>query len=202
MGAHLCSFKQPRPEEGSPMHDESSDRSTYENLSLTELLNSGRAENKKRPLHVQYHTNKKSKSLEDCLLDSPSYLKDDHFLGGELHILQHSPRKNVSSPPMESWYMHMSQQFSKKYSSPTRVHPHLLSNTARDYYSIEQLAKVDEGKTEDSFVSSISRSQSGKSKKRVSFRMPEEADIFIIYSPKEDAGERKSVKGIHPLYEQ
>lgn len=98
-------------------------------------------------------------TLEDWLLNSPARNsnKTERFNGGELYVFKHTSR---------------------------RVHPSISSSS-----EIYHEAEASTSKPRDSFncsldfsknsCSSMSRSQSGKLKKKVSFRLPEEADIII-----------------------
>lgn len=98
-------------------------------------------------------------TLQDWLLTSPS-LKAEQLRGGELCVLKHGSSK--------------------------RVHPS-ISTKARVSFSTGRLLGLDQVDDKEDYVSassrSISRTQSGKSPKRVSFKLPEEADIIIFYSP-------------------
>ncbi|KAF5178456.1 hypothetical protein FRX31_031956 [Thalictrum thalictroides] len=74
------------------------------------------------------------------------------------------------------------------YSSTTKVHPHLINSISRTSYSTERVMKMNDKEKRDLTVLSpvvISRSNSEKMKKKVSFRKPKEPDIFIFYSPEE-----------------
>ncbi|KAJ4704019.1 Phospholipase C [Melia azedarach] len=102
-------------------------------------------------------------TLEDWLVASPGpSSRPEYFNGGELNVLK---------------------QFSKK------VHP----SSAR----IQEAgaAATSTSRTGDCSTfscsmeaSSVSRSQSGKLKKKVTFKSPEEADIILFYSPPETIG--------------
>ncbi|GLT72846.1 hypothetical protein SLA2020_447450 [Shorea laevis] len=70
-----------------------------------------------------------------------------------------------------------------------RIYPAFSGEDHEDYSfsrdSMERLLKVEEIDRREMGVSSLSRSQSGKVKKSVRFRLPEEADIIRFYSPEE-----------------
>ncbi|MBA0811704.1 hypothetical protein Gohar_003577 [Gossypium harknessii] len=97
-------------------------------------------------------------TLEDWLLASPGGPLKDYFNGGELYVFkQFNKRVHPSS------------------SSILEIEPRVNDH---DGFSVDLSSSVDV-----SGCSSFSRSQSGKSKKKVSFRLPEEADIMVFYSP-------------------
>ncbi|KAG2678154.1 hypothetical protein I3760_12G130600 [Carya illinoinensis] len=109
----------------------------------------------------------KERTLEDCLgALSPDYAyEEDCKNGGKYQVLP--------------------QYFNRVYPA--------LAGEDRDCYKSrgslcrERLLKVEEiGRRSEVGISSstlISRSRSGKAKKRVNFKLPEEADIIIFYSP-------------------
>lgn len=83
-----------------------------------------------------------------------------------------------------------------------KIHPSLAAGDSADFtskprakdstsntVSLETLLKMEEIDTEEKgVISAISRSQSGKEKKRVSFKLPQESDIIIFQcSPEVDA---------------
>lgn len=93
-------------------------------------------------------------TLEDWLLDSSPALNRSHA-SGEWQVLKHSSNK--------------------------RVHP--SSVDPRDSFSKERLLEVDEdGKGSEVTSSTFKRRQSGKVKKKVSFRSPKKDDIIIFTS--------------------
>lgn len=117
----------------------------------------------------QYHQLKvviKKRTLEELIFSDLHGNNDDRVCasnGGEYNIFRQS-LKRICPPLREDCV-----DFTPK---------------ARESVSIEKLLKVDEevihsGETD---VSSMSRSQSGKVRKRVSFKFPSEADIIIFYS--------------------
>ncbi|PON91346.1 hypothetical protein TorRG33x02_129090 [Trema orientale] len=144
--------------------------------------------------HQKKIMNKRSKkvsnlTLEDWLLDSPGK-KPDQINGGELYLFRHSRKIHPSSKPSSSSSSH--------HNSSTT-----LASKAKDSFSLEPVLKttckeaddqvlahdhhddqlVSTGASSNSMMM-MSRSRSGKSIKKVSFR--EEPDIIIIYSPEED----------------
>uniref|UniRef100_A0A5B7BRG3 Uncharacterized protein n=1 Tax=Davidia involucrata TaxID=16924 RepID=A0A5B7BRG3_DAVIN len=102
-------------------------------------------------------------TLEECLTASPGS-NSPCINATEFHVFKQLPRRgHISSPRVQTKFF-----------------------TPRNSFSSDRvLEKIDEGDEEDMSVSSMSRTQSGRLKKRVSFKLPEEADIFIFYSPKE-----------------
>lgn len=96
--------------------------------------------------------------------NSPGYSdKQDFKFEGEYHVLK---------------------QFSHMVYPDLAVEDGDKTNTSRDSYSSERRWKVEEiGRREMCVSSSIRRSDSLK--KRVTFRLPEEADTIIFYSPKD-----------------
>jgi len=121
-------------------------------------------------------------SLGEWLTSSPGS-KPDSMKGGELYVL----RSHYSSRRVHP---------STSSSSSSSNRPHTPDNAAlvskaRDSFSLNRSVKneVDNNIPEanlDKMSSSLSRNQSGnKSKKRVSFRLPEEADIVIFYPSEE-----------------
>ncbi|KAF9679360.1 hypothetical protein SADUNF_Sadunf06G0006900 [Salix dunnii] len=114
----------------------------------------------KRQVHQEQNKGAKMSklTLQDWLLTSPN-LKAEHLKGGELCVLRHGSK---------------------------RVHP----SRGRDSFSMYRLLVLDQvaGKEDCSAVSSVSlhgRTQSGTLQKRVSFKLPEEADIIHFYSPQD-----------------
>ncbi|KAJ4725179.1 Phospholipase C [Melia azedarach] len=107
--------------------------------------------------HQQQINMTKERTLEEWLLASPRLNKNYRNGGGEYYVLQ-----CLSSPKV---HVHSSLYGDKA---------DYISNNSR-----ERLIKVDQVEQEEP-----SRGKRGKIKKRVSFRLPEETDIFIFYSPK------------------
>ncbi|XWS12911.1 hypothetical protein CRYUN_Cryun37aG0131000 [Craigia yunnanensis] len=118
----------------------------------------------KRPLQspVRRITKVRKLTLEDWLLASPgpAGLKPDYLNGGELYVFKHFSRRVHPSSSRER---------------------EAVPSTPGDSFSLD-LSSGDVSR------SSFSRSQSKKLKKKESFRLPEEADIVIFYSPAETFG--------------
>lgn len=97
-------------------------------------------------------------TLQDWLLTSPN-LKAEHLKDGELGVVKHGSK---------------------------RVHP----SRGRESFSKDRLLVLDHVADKEDYstvssVSLLSRTQSGKLQKRVSFKLPEEADIILFYSPQD-----------------
>ncbi|KAL3742246.1 hypothetical protein ACJRO7_017690 [Eucalyptus globulus] len=119
----------------------------------------------------------KSLTLREWILSSPG--KEPECISG------HEPF--VFSPT-----------FRRVFPSPPEVDETSISMTAmpckaRDSFSLERPLKISgeddrEEEREEGAVSSVSicRTESGRTKKKVSFRLPEEADIIIFYSPRDE----------------
>lgn len=109
-------------------------------------------------------------TLEDCLLASPNLNAHPRIMGGhEIQIFKHLPSKVYPSSH--------SPDISQELFTPRRSFS-------------ERLGRIDESLEHDvdelSSKSSISRSGgSGKVRKKVTFRLPKEADIFSYYTPKD-----------------
>ncbi|EEF32791.1 uncharacterized protein LOC125370476 [Ricinus communis] len=140
----------------------SMDEKPKEGSSIIELLKPGCFKAKKTK------TNRK-RTLEDWLLASPS-MKPDCITVGELHV---------------------SKQFSKRVHPSSSIEAHkVVLSKAGESFSLERLVILDREADLDCInfssmdvSSAIKRSKSNETKKRVSFKLPEEADIIIFYSP-------------------
>ncbi|KAK9025914.1 hypothetical protein V6N11_038768 [Hibiscus sabdariffa] len=112
----------------------------------------------------------KELTLEDWLIASPGLQKiKGNSSRGEYHVLKHHSSKRVFPSFVE-------ENMNSSGSSSTKARRSLKAGEEEDVG------------TEDIIEVSLSMNQSGKSKKRVSFRLPEEADIFIFHSsPPEEA---------------
>ncbi|CAK7345104.1 unnamed protein product [Dovyalis caffra] len=126
-----------------------------------ECLKGNKVPNRRQVHQEQKKGTKVSKlTLQEWLLTSPS-LKAEHLKGGELCVLKHGSK---------------------------RVHPS-VSTRGRESFSKDRLLLLDhqvadiEDYSTVSSVTSFSRTQSGKPGKKVSFKLPEEADIIIFHSP-------------------
>lgn len=112
---------------------------------------------------------KKKQTLEEWLLASPS-LNPDCINGGELFVSKHFfKRIHPSSSSMEECEA-------------------ISSKARKRSFSLERLVMLDR-EADRSFssmdISSIRKDPRSKSKKMVSFKLPDESDIIIFYSPKE-----------------
>ncbi|XVF77340.1 hypothetical protein PTKIN_Ptkin14bG0035200 [Pterospermum kingtungense] len=148
-------------------------------------------EAKKRPLQAKKKQQKQQKlkkakqqvnTLEDRLIASPGKLqRNNDSFGGEYQAFKHSSKRvfpsfNVGDPTAanSSSINKPRQSFSKE---------RLLVNSEDDHIERGLDMQV-----------CLSRSQSGKSKKRVSFKLPEEADIFIFHaSSGEQSGDQLEI---------
>ncbi|XVE80450.1 hypothetical protein DITRI_Ditri14bG0140600 [Diplodiscus trichospermus] len=171
-----CSNSQRLANQQEKKHD---NRSACSGLSFMGLGCLWKQETKQMQLKLEEKQQKeqlkkaKELTLEDWLINSPGILQKNHgVLGDEYHVFKHSSKRvfpsvvgemaNSSSKPKES--------FSKE----------------------KLLLKHDEDVESEAMEVCLSRSQSRKSKKRVSFRLPEEADIFIFHaSSEEESGEKE-----------
>ncbi|KAJ0081893.1 hypothetical protein Patl1_09814 [Pistacia atlantica] len=123
-------------------------------------------------------------TLEEWLLNSPApdnfnnnNKTDQCFSGGELYVFKHSSRRvhpSLSSSSSTTTTVKMHREAEAAAAAPSTSRPRDSFNCSLDISA--------------NSCSSLSRSQSGKSKKRVSFRLPEEADIIIFYSPEDTLG--------------
>ncbi|KAL3519387.1 hypothetical protein ACH5RR_017536 [Cinchona calisaya] len=116
-------------------------------------------------------------TLEDCLLASPNLNAHPRIVGGEIQIFKHLPKRVYPSSS--------SPDTNQEFFTPRR-----------SFSGADRLGRIDEDYEEYgdlvhelSSVSSVSRSGSGKVKKKVSFKVPEEADIYIYYTPKDESEE-------------
>ncbi|KAK9268164.1 hypothetical protein L1049_010606 [Liquidambar formosana] len=170
MGANLCSFKRLNSEPQRPKAIGSADKDVSAGSSIFEFVKPAclktekvAMKKKKRESHPPEKKIVKGKklTLEEWLVSSPGLKPADCILGGEPNAL-----KNYSK---------------KVYPSSNR------DCNSRPRESLERLVQTDEGDEgeEDSEFFSLSTNRNGKVKKRVSFKLPEEADIFIFYSPEE-----------------
>lgn len=169
MGANLCSLLRAKNHSNDPQFDSKT--------SCIELLKPDCLKTQKRKqLHQQENkftkvakVTTRVKTLEDWMLASPAVRRDGNGSNINASAIQDPKQCNyrvcswMSSTPTP--YVEISGDFS----------------LARDSLSLERRKKVEETSLERM---ETSKSQSGKViKKRVSFRLPEEADIIIYYSP-------------------
>lgn len=120
-------------------------------------------EKQQQQQQLQLENYKKFSTLEECFLASP--MPNSYNSNGDQALHHHVLKQN------------------KVYPSD------YASNNPRGSFSKQRLLKAGEvGSSEVEVYSSLSRSQSGKRKKKVSFRLPEEADI-IVYNISEETDE-------------
>ena len=173
MGFGLSCFRQyssSSPQRLADQHEIKHDnRSTCSGMSFMMLGCLWKKETKQRQLQLKEKQQKqqlkkeKELTLEDWLIASPGILQKNNgtYVGeGEYHVFKHSSKR-----VFPSFVGEMTNSSSKP----------------RESFSKERLLKSKDVEREDMEVC-LSRSQSGKSKKRVSFRLPEEAHIFIFHS--------------------
>ncbi|KAB2044406.1 hypothetical protein ES319_D01G087500v1 [Gossypium barbadense] len=123
---------------------------------------------KEKQQQKQVNKAKKEPTLEDWLIASPGLQKiNGTTSGGEYHVFKHYSSKRVFPSCVGE-----NENGSSSSSS---------SSKARGSFSKERLLKGEESEV------SFSMTRSGKSKKRVSFRLPEEDDIFIFHSSSPEA---------------
>ncbi|XVF70750.1 hypothetical protein PTKIN_Ptkin11bG0187800 [Pterospermum kingtungense] len=118
----------------------------------------------------------KDLTLEDWLIDSPGFLQKNNGISvGEYHVFRHSSKR--------------------VFPSFVREMANSSCNNPRESFSKEKLKKPEDDHVQSEEMEvCLSRSQSGKSKKKVSFRLPEEADIFIFHSsPVEEEPKGKEI---------
>lgn len=156
MGSNLCCMKQQEQQKVPISIDQNP-------ISIKKI----EEEKKKQlsPLDNKLETKSKEiSSLKDCLLNSPR-LNPPYVNGGEVQVYTQKPKKVIlSSPEVQTEFF-----------------------TPRISFSAERLGylgKIDE-KDDEEDLCMMSKSRCEKLKKRVSFRLPEEGDIFIFYSPEE-----------------
>ncbi|OMO64771.1 hypothetical protein COLO4_31874 [Corchorus olitorius] len=135
----------------------SSHRSSIIEAIKPECLKKKKLKKKKQLPEEKRTTKARMLTLEDWLLASPgpAGLQQDSFNGGELHVFKQISRK---------------------------VHPSSVNEAALPLFTPAESFSMDFS-SGDVSGSSFIRSQSGKLRKKVSFRLPEESDIVIFYSP-------------------
>lgn len=173
MGARVSKYSSTelKPKEVHPNNRASKQVSCIIELLKPECLKAKKMKKKRQLMHQpEKNSPKVSKlTLEDWFISSPS-LKTDYSKEGELCVLK---------------------PFSKRV-HPSPIGHNSMSSTAGESFSLERLVMLDRMAEEDNIisvtsmdVSSISTRKSGKLKKRVSFKLPEVAQIIIFNSPKE-----------------
>ncbi|OMO83617.1 hypothetical protein CCACVL1_11322 [Corchorus capsularis] len=162
MGISLSCFRQPSPQK----HDRSSCSSMLGCLWGKETKKR-QLEQKEMPQLQQQLKKAKEVTLEEWLIASPGLQKHNNSGSGEYHVFKHSSKRVFPS------FIGENHGNSSKINS---------CSNPRGSFSKESLLKFEDNVEREEVEISISRSQSGKSKKKVSFRLPEEADIFIFHS--------------------
>lgn len=154
-------------------HENEHKGSSWSVLSLLMLVCMWKNEAKERQLlqvkekqqQKQVNKAKKEPTLEDWLIASPGLQKINGTTSeGEYHVFKHHSSKRVFPSCVGE-----NENGSSSSSKP------------RGSFSKERPLKGEESEV------SLSMTQSGKSKKRVRFRLPEEADIFIFHSSSPEA---------------
>ncbi|KAK1296188.1 hypothetical protein QJS10_CPB15g01513 [Acorus calamus] len=133
----------------------------------------------------------------DCMKPQKEDSHNHYHLNQNQH--ERKPSKTKKKPTLEDWIV-SSPGFKHEWNKPVKVCPDdqdgLLSFSrysfssvddylhyvvARDSLSLERTVKVEEMQSSSTTttVSCLSKRQGGK--KRVSFRLPEEADIHVFY---------------------
>ncbi|GFZ07395.1 hypothetical protein Acr_19g0003320 [Actinidia rufa] len=153
MGAAICGFGQMSPKRLP------NDQSNGLKASIMEFLGPKCLWREKKKITQLHHQEKQQKLLKDT-----SFLTLEEWL--------------LASPGPNNGYTNGGDFCAFKQSSK-RVHPSLpkeeeeqVSSKSRERVSVEREAEVED--------SSLCRSQSGKKKKKVSFRLPEVADIIVF----------------------
>ena len=167
MGAKLSSFRR-SSSKGKPYHSDI----TRAGSSIIELMKPERLKTKKMMKKKHYSHSAEDKqiakvreiiTLEQLLMASPTR----SFSYNRVHV-----------HPSSSRVLHTASQ---SFSTDKSVNRTALSCKARDSFSLEKRLLAEEESTVSSI---ISRSEGGNySKKKVRFRLPEEADIIVFYSP-------------------
>lgn len=165
MGQNLCCMRQPSPD------DHPKEASAFDSNFSTPVSSISNR-------HLIFPDEKKLGQREfstfgECLMDSP-----------KMNIPQCSANIHTSGGDQ----LQVDQKLYQKI-HPASPDVHMDFFTPRISFSSDKLGvlgKVDEEDEEGLCGGSISsRSQSGKLKKRVRFKLPEAADIIIFYPPKE-----------------
>ncbi|KAF5197106.1 hypothetical protein FRX31_013304 [Thalictrum thalictroides] len=187
MGGNLCTFRQSSSRKDQYESDDKHFINQGTSIVTTSVMQRAgccfKIMTKRKQLQLQLESSpvkklvkmKKVITLEEWLTTSPANVKPDNInSSGELHVFRQSSRK---------------------------VHPSIGRVNDDEQLHTKQKESLDlvmddvEASKADVLMtcSSLSRSQSGKSKKKVSFRLPEEADIIVFYSPEEVLVSKKIV---------
>ncbi|CAI9756849.1 unnamed protein product [Fraxinus pennsylvanica] len=122
-----------------------------------------------------------------CLLATSKIKKQSHRQENQQKHQQQLRKNNCEVLTLEEWILSSPGFNVPKQCPSNRVHPSFegdhedLVPESRDNISLEISMKIDEGEKGKLENSSVGRNQSGKMKKKVSFRSPEVAEIFILY---------------------
>lgn len=137
---------------------------------------------KKRTILLQQlQKKKKLTTLEDYLLSSPGSKPDQFNItnGGQLYVFKNYSHNKVhpsSSSTAHHNNMALSLASKTRQSFSLDIDEHEAGPTESDILGVSN---------NSSSMMSTNNIQSGKLKKKVSFKLPEEADFLIIYSPEE-----------------
>lgn len=164
MGQNLCCMKHT---------SQGNDHNKKASTTVSSLSTRRNLDRKNKQVHCSFENKVKHSTLEDYLVDSP-----------EVNV--------YSQCSTEVGNHHQLQVVHKGYQKIYPASPDVTPGfyTPRVSFSSDKiglLGKVDEENEDGSNGSSI-RSQNGRVKKRVSFKLPDEADI-IVYYPSEDTFE-------------
>ncbi|KAK1381908.1 hypothetical protein POM88_019643 [Heracleum sosnowskyi] len=164
MGQYFCCMKQPSSQ------DESKRVNPYDSNCSTPVFPISKMKIKQEQIHLTSPAARKVAvteplTLEQCLMDSPNLniSRCTNKFGGndQPNVVEKYQKINLSSPDLRNDFFTPRLSFSS------------------DKFGL--LRKIDEDDDEGSCGNLVG----GKVKKRVSFKLPEEADIIVFYSPKE-----------------
>lgn len=187
MGANLCSLRPPDNHANGPrLHQKTSfvDLLIPDCLKTEKRKQQHQEENKVTKV-AQVTTRVKRVTLEEWILASPAVRRDVSGSVTASEVLVPKQSSHRVCPYLSS---------TCTTPSPSVKIPGDFS-LARDSLSLERRTKVEETSREGM---ETSRSQSGKLKKRVSFRLPEEADIIFFYSPEDGTRDWKNISTTRP----
>ncbi|KAL9669031.1 hypothetical protein QQ045_006572 [Rhodiola kirilowii] len=164
MGAHICSSRRSIEEHEEQELDEFSNVS---HSSLAELLSSESPSNERKNKRARSSTYSSDQvvgkvrklTLEEWLIASPARSKKDNMTvgSGELYVFRNFTRRVFPASPM------------LRHAESTDLDSGIGGKSPMD---------IDISCENGNHIPAI-----GKAKKRVSFKLPQEADIIIIYSP-------------------
>lgn len=164
MGQNVCCMRQPPSSENEPK-----EASPYDSNFSTPASSISSMKTDKEKMHlIRPATNS---TLGECLM------------------MASPPQVNIGGAPSPSGDQRQVMQMLYQKFQPSSPDVQTDFLTPRISFSSDKLGllgKIDEEEDEGSCGGSVSpRTPSGKMKKRVSFKLPEAADIIIFYSPKE-----------------